>query len=100
MPSRTHNRTNNKSIWSKFKKNVGWIVSLLTIVSMLFGAGMWIQNIIDKAELHEINAQHYNELVTLKQSYFFDKVRLENENHDLKRKLKTFKSSSKEVTNE
>ena len=88
--------TNHESNITNFKKNVGWIASALTIITLLFTSGMGLEKIIDGAEIHEINAKHYSEIVTLKQKHFNEIKQLEYENHELKTELRTLKLSSKE----
>lgn len=88
--------TTHESNTTKFKKNVGWIASALAIITLLFTSGMGLEKIIDDAEMHEINAKHYNEIVTLKQKHFDEMMQLKHENNELKTELKTLKLSSKE----
>lgn len=96
MTSKNSYITNHASNTTKFKKNVGWIASALTIIAMLFTSGMGLEKNIDNAEIHEINAKHYSEIVTLKQKHFYEMKQLEYENHELKTELKILKLSSKE----
>lgn len=96
MTSKNRNITNHESNTTKFKKNVGWIASAIAIITFLFASGMKLEKIIDDVEIHEINAKHYSEIVTLKQKHFYEIKQLEYENHELKTELRTFKLSSKE----
>jgi hypothetical protein len=92
MTSKNRYITNHESNTTKIKKNVGWLGSALAIIALLFTSGMRLEKIIDDAEIHEINAKHYSEIVTLKQKYFYEIKQLEYENHE----LRTLKLSGKE----
>lgn len=82
-----------KITWlSKVKDNVGWVLSLCTVVGVIFGVGRWSATLEYKAELNAINARHYQEIATLKEEHLKEHFKLESEKTNIQNELTILKA--------
>ena len=86
---------------SKLKDNTSWVLSLLTIVGVIFGVGRWSASLEYKADLNAINTRHYQEIATLKEEHVKELLKLETEKMNVQNELTILKAKlEKEVSHE
>lgn len=101
MKTTKKQHTDSKYWMSKLKDNVSWILSLLTIVGIIFGVGRWSASLEYKAELNANNARHYQEIATLKEEHVKELLKLETEKMNIQNELTILKVKlGKEVSYE
>lgn len=101
MKTSKQQHTNSESLISKLRDNVSWVLSLLTIVGIIFGVGRWSASLEYKAEINANNARHYQEIATLKEEHVKELFKLETEKMKVQNELTILKAKSgKEVNHE
>lgn len=101
MVRNTH--TEQKKGYSWIKGNVGWIVGLLTIAGAIFSLGRWTASLEYKAEINEINAQHYREITSLRDEQLRELLQLQYQKQEVQNELNILKNTlrkEKEVRHE
>lgn len=94
-------QANSESWTTKLKDNASWVLSLLTIVGIIFGVGRWSASLEYKAELNAINTRHYQEIATLKEEHVKELLKLESEKINVQNELTILKAKfGKEVSHE
>lgn len=101
MKTTKQQHTNSGSLISQLRDNVSWVLSLLTIVGIIFGVGRWSAYLEYKAEINANNARHYQEIATLKEEHVKELFKLETEKMKVQNELIILKAKSgKEVNHE
>lgn len=101
MKTTKQQNANTESWISKLKENASWVLSLLTIIGLIFGVGRWSASLEYKAELNANNARHFQEIATLKEEHVKELLKLETEKIQVQNELAILKSKiEKEVGHE
>lgn len=83
------------------RDNTSWVLSLLTIVGVIFGVGRWSASLEYKADLNAIKTRHYQEIATLKEEHVKELLKLETEKMNVQNELTILKAKlEKEVSHE
>lgn len=101
MVRKTQTKQNKWFSW--IKENVGWIVGLLSIAGLLFSLGRWTASLEYKAEINEINAQHYREITSLRDEQLRELLQLQSQKLEIQNELNIVKNAlrkEKEVHDE
>ena len=80
--------TKKKDWFSWIKENVGWLVGLITIAGAIFSLGRWTASLEYKAEINEINAQHYREITSLREL-----LQLKSQKQEIQNELNILKNT-------
>lgn len=91
MVRKTETKQNDKFSW--LKENVGWIVGLLTIAGAIYSLGRWTASLEYKAEINEINSQHYREITSLKEEQLRELLQLQSQKQEIQNELNIFKNT-------
>lgn len=91
MVRKTQTKQNKWLSW--VKENVGWIVGLLTIAGTIFSLGRWTASLEYKAEINEINAQHYREITSLRDAQLRELLQLQSQKQEIQNELNILKNS-------
>ena len=86
-------KTGKKHWLSWIKENVGWLVGLLTIVGTIFTFGRWTASLEYKAEINEINAQHYREITSLRDEQLRELLQLQYQKQEIQNELNILKNT-------
>ncbi len=94
-------KSKTNSLLYHFKGNVSWVLSLLTIIGIIFSVGRWSASLEYKSELNANNAKHYQEIATIKEEHMKELIRLQSEKMSIQNELIFFKTKyGKEENNE
>jgi len=85
--------TKQKVWFSWIKENVGWLVGLLTIAGAIFSLGRWTASLEYKAEINEINAQHYREITSLRDEQLRELLQLQSQKQEIQNELNILKNT-------
>ena len=88
------NKQSKEKTYSRFswvKDNVGWVLSLLTIIGFIFELGRWSATLEYKSELNANNARHYQEIATLKEEHLKEIIKLQSEKTAVQNELTILK---------
>ena len=85
--------TKQKVWFSWIKENVGWLVGLLTIAGAIFSFGRWTASLEFKAEINEINAQHYREITSLRDEQLRELLQLQSQKQEIQNELNILKNT-------
>lgn len=93
MAKNTTNNSPTKEVQSKFTTTWAAIIAGCTLLSMGFGSGFYISNVLSKIEINEINQRQNEQLYDLKKGFdckieelIHEKHLLEIENGKLRKK--------------
>lgn len=101
MKTTKQQQTNSESLITHLRNNVSWVLSLLTIIGIIFGVGRWSASLEYRAEINANNARHYQEIATLKEEHVKELLKLETEKMKVQNELIILKAKSgKEVNHE
>ena len=91
MVRKTETKQTDKFSW--IKENVGWIVGLLTIAGAIYSLGRWTASLEYKAEINEINSQHYREITSLKEEQLRELLQLQSQKQEIQNELNILKNT-------